>query len=916
MKLASLRLPRFAAACLPPALLSAGLLVGFEAAAQDQVEGVFIEEVVVTAQRRAESLQDVPLSVSAFDAAALERNQIESFTDVQLSTPNLSFSKTNFTTSSFQIRGIGNATVGAAADAGVSVHVNDLPTVASRLYELEYFDVERLEILRGPQGTLFGRNATGGLVNMITAKPELGNFYGSADVEVGDFASSRVKGMVNIPISDTLAARFAGIITQRDGYTENLFDGGSIDGRDQYGLRGSLRWQPSDATTVDFMVSWFDESSDRLRSQKQMCHRDPVGNLGCLPDRLAFENPNSQATLGGIVATDVAAGPLGLVPFGTDLFDNVGNPADMRQVINDFIPKYRSDDLFIDLALAREFDNGLRLNVSAAYQDTSVFSETDYDATLGRDLTLPAAFGALMPITSGALYPLGRLPISELSDSDLGIIGGEIRSIHDNYFAYDRSTATNEQWTIEGRLASDYDGAWNFLVGFIYFEFESNDVDYFVVTDTLDYFSLVSVFGAAGIDGAGVPSPYFRNETPLYRLDSTGVFGEVYFQLNDDVKLTAGLRYTSDDKTLRDGSGLYDGVPAAIGSTGPATVSPFRNVSDTFDEMTGRFVLDWSLSDDMLAYGSYTRGYKPGGFNPPFDPLLFPNTAVAFEPEFVNAIELGLKSTLMNGAMQLNLTGFWYDYEGLQISRIINRTAFNDNVDAEIMGAEAELTWLATERLLVNANLSVIDTQIKDVSLIDTRDPAGGIADATVIKDLTNGQNCVLLWNGGPDPTTVLPAVDPGFALLPFSECAALAAIPYGALGLPYQYVDGVEKNVDGNPLPNTPELSFNIGLQYAIPLARGYQLTPRVDYYWQDDSQGRVFDSPVDRIDSWDIVNAQVTLQPEDGSWYLKAFVQNASDSDAVTGLYVADPAVGLYTNVFTLEPRRYGVAFGINFD
>jgi len=907
------RMPAGAAILFVPALFA----IGPAAQAQQQApDGVFVEEVVVTAQRRAESLQEVPISVSAFDSAALDRNQIESFTDVQLNTPNLSFSKTNFTTSSFQIRGIGNATVGAAADAGVSVHVNDLPLTQARLYELEYFDIERLEILRGPQGTLFGRNATGGLVNMITAKPQLDDFLGSVDVEVGDYSNRRVKGMLNLPISETLGVRFAGILTQRDGYTENLFDGGSIDGRDMYGLRGSLRWQPTGATTVDLMVSWFDESSDRLRSQKQMCNRDPVGNLGCLPDTLEFENPNSMSSLGGIVATDVAGGPLGLVPFGTDLFDNVPNPADMRTVNNDFLPKYESDELLVNLALEHVFANGLTMTVSGGYQDTKVFSETDYDATVADPLTLPDAFGTLMPIVSGALYQGGRLPISEVDDTDLGVIGGNIRGFNDRYFAYDRSTSNGEQWMLEGRLSSDYDGPLNFLAGFIYFEYESHDVDYFVVANTLDYFSFVSVFGEAGIDGAGVPSPYFRNETPLYQLESTGLFGELYYDLSDSIKITAGLRYTRDDKTLSDGSGLYDGIPVPLGSEGPATLSPVRNVSDTFDEMTGRFVVDWAISEDTLVYGSYSRGYKPGGFNPPFDPDLFPNTAVAFEPEFINAFEIGAKNTLMGGAMQLNLTGFWYDYEGLQISRIINRTAFNDNVDAEISGLEAEMTWAATDRLLLNANLSFINTEVKEVSLIDTRDPAAGIDEATVIKDLTNGQNCVLLWNGGPDPAATLPAVDPSFALLPFSDCAALAAIPYAALGLPYEYTDGVEKNVDGNALPNTPEVSFNLGAQYAFALPGGYELTPRIDYYWQDDSEGRIFGSSIDRIDSWDIINAQVTLMPPDSGWYLKAFVQNLDDSDAVTGLYVADPSVGLYTNVFTLEPRRYGLAFGINFD
>jgi len=257
-------------------------------------EGVFVEEVVVTAQRRAQSLQEVPIAVSAFDAAALERLQIEQFTDLQFSTPNVTYSKANFTGNNFQIRGIGNALVAASSDSGVGIHVNDLPLVSPRLFEIEYFDIERIEILRGPQGTLFGRNATGGVVNMVTNKP-VDVFEASTELELGDFSSTRAKGMVNIPLTDDLFVRFAGIVSKRDGYTENLFTGRDVDDRDSYAVRAALRWQPADATTVDFMVSWFDEDSSRTRSQKQMCNNDPTALLGCLPDRLGFELPNSAA---------------------------------------------------------------------------------------------------------------------------------------------------------------------------------------------------------------------------------------------------------------------------------------------------------------------------------------------------------------------------------------------------------------------------------------------------------------------------------------------------------------------------------------------------------------------------------------------------------------------------------------------
>ena len=128
-------------------------------------------DIIVTAQRRSEALQQVPISVSAFTGQALERQQISNATDLQLSLPNVTFTKTNFTSSSFTIRGVGDLCVGFSCDQATGIHVNDMPLTSTRLFETEYFDLERVEVLRGPQGTLYGRNATGGSINLITAKP-------------------------------------------------------------------------------------------------------------------------------------------------------------------------------------------------------------------------------------------------------------------------------------------------------------------------------------------------------------------------------------------------------------------------------------------------------------------------------------------------------------------------------------------------------------------------------------------------------------------------------------------------------------------------------------------------------------------------------------------------------------------------
>jgi outer membrane receptor protein involved in Fe transport len=917
------------------------------ALAQGEEEAV--EEIVVIATRlRADSVQDVPAAITAINSEAMERQQIENTSDMQFTVPNVSYSKGNFTTSAFQVRGIGNTAVGSTADSGVSVHVNDIPIESHRLYAVEFFDIETVSIMRGPQGTLFGRNATGGLINIGTNKPEE-DFTASFEAELGDYNNRKFKGHINFPMGDMFSARIAGISTQRDGYTTNLHTGNDIDGRDMYSARGSLRFQPSDRTTFDLMINYMNDDSTRSRYQKKMCHRDPVGNLGCLGDRLEYELPNGMATLPSNLVTNVVLGdatstdPLTnwglslfpLFPFaiGYDINANVPNPPDPRTVNMDFEPTYEAEDTLISLALHQAVGDYHELSVSVAYLDTSYRSRTDFDATVGAPIVgvpaagigLSPALPLFAPLTYGALYSGGSLPYSNISTSNLGILGLDILGSATNYFSYDQSNVDADQTTFEAILTSNYDGAWNYLFGAIYFDYEGS-TDYNLAANTIDYFSAVAPIGLVGpiFDGAGVATSFFVNETDLYGLKTTGIFSEIYYDISDTVKLTLGLRYTEDEKRVRDRNLLLNSllagapVPTPIGSSTAAGLPDYRIDKETFSDTTGRFVVDWQLGESTMAYGSYARGYKGGGFNPPFDPAAFPTATRTFEPETINAYEIGTKSVFEGVGLTLNLSAFYYDYEGLQVARIVNRTSFNENVDAEITGFEADFVWSPIEDFVVNGTISLLDTEIGNVNVADPRDPAAGIAEATVVKDIQSSENCVILWNGGPDPALVLPGFDPTFALLPFSSCDDLRDLMpvFNANMLPYSYTDAVEKNLSGNPLAGSPESSFSIGAQYTFRIGDSLELTPRADYYRQSDSQGRIYNSPIDRIESWDVVNAQITLAPDDYRWYFKVFVQNLNDDDNITAIYLDPAAVGLSTNVFLMEPRRYGATFGISFE
>ena len=283
----------------------------------------------------------------------------------------------------------------SSADEGVGIHINDVPIFSSRLFETEYYDIEQVQILRGPQGTLQGRNSTGGTVNMLTKKPSE-EFEGDIDIEYGDFDHKKVKGALNIPLGDLAGMRLSGIWLQRDGYTENIYTGDPIDGRDQYSVRGALQLRPGDNTTIDLMVSYFEEDSDRTRSQKQMCHNDPSALLGCLPDRLAFENPNPSSQFSNNVASTNILSVLGLFEFGAN--NTSENPSDLRKVNADYQPVYESDETLLVLELKHSFEL-YTINAIAAYQETSVLSRQDYLWTVGGFIEPPPFLPLLLPET-------------------------------------------------------------------------------------------------------------------------------------------------------------------------------------------------------------------------------------------------------------------------------------------------------------------------------------------------------------------------------------------------------------------------------------------------------------------------------------------------------------------------------------
>jgi iron complex outermembrane receptor protein len=969
--------------------------------------GAEVEGLIVTAQKREENIQDVPIAMSAFSQEDLTTRQVAGGPDLITQIPNFSFTKTNFTGYSIQIRGIGTQAISATTDPAVAVAFNNTPFVRNRFFEQEFYDLERLEVLRGPQGTLYGRNATAGVVNIISAKPKFA-YEARASVDVGNYGATRIEGMVNFPlVEDAVALRVAGAWTKREGYATNQFTGADIDGRDLWSTRMSLRFAPTDSIDANLIWEHFEEDDDRLRSGKQLCKKHvvteigglPVGSSGgyfgpqtyatqgCVPVSLysqeAFQTPNGYS-LPYFGPTTALGNPLAEI----DPYVSAIQSRDLRVVESSVEPEYRAKTNLVELQVSVDLTDTLTLNSETAYNADELWSLQDYNR-------FTTSRGSFKPAES--FFRPGLINENlEFCDPQLGC--------SDRLLLVDLSTSESTQFSQEFRLGSDFDGPFNFSLGVNLLRHDALD-KYYVFINTLTLFSAFSAGISYGDDSPYVPgvsdnsacwdtqgggSPvgdtarffdpnrryvfgcpyidpnpisalndegrnYFLSKNP-YKLISYAAFGELYYNITPDLKLTGGLRFTVDKKQAPQ-------IPSWLlaEAAGPYPVA--LTVDQEWREPTGRMALDWKpvlpFTDETLIYGSYAHGYKAGGANPPPPVVAFYGDVAVqqevipdvFGPEFIDAFEVGAKNTLLNGALTFNLTGFYYDYEGYQVSEIRNRAAINSNYDAEIWGLEIEADWRPLENLRLGFKGGYNGTRIadgeKNVDLMDRAN--GGLPDENgvtwivvrpfptmpsncIIPDFvaaaggtlhvqtsyfnTSGSGiCVDAYYDHLDPVTGRPYVANPYQTNPNNVSVAPLTAAYAS----YPGWDpttapnggrGIDKQLGGNELPNAPTYTATLTADYTAPLRGDWLVNFHADYHWQSESWGRVFNSdPYDRIEAFSVVNLAAIFSNEDAGWKVMAYIKNVFDETAITGTFLNSDDTGLTTNVFLTEPRLYGL-------
>jgi len=986
-----------------------------------------VETVTVTSSKLGGAdVQSIPIAITALSQEQLTATQTAGGPDLVKQVPNLTFTKTNFTGYSIQIRGIGTQAISVTTDPAVAVAFNDTPFIRNHFFEQEFYDVSQVEVLRGPQGTLYGRNATAGVVNLVSAKPT-DQFEALASADIGNYHNRRFEGMVNLAVvDDELDIRLAGEWTKRQGYSTNLLTGNSIDGRDLWSSRLTIGWKPLQNLQAYLVWEHFSEDDDRMRTAKQLCKTDRgpqnIGNVnvrqantvgdgiglaftvtnanlsqGCLPTSLY--SPDAFQVPYGYALPYVTAGYVsGAMNATIDPYASTVQSPDLRVIETQIDPVYKAKNDTVELNADYNLTPSVTLTSQTGYNQDSLWSTEDYN----RFNTSPGIFQP--PLVTNGVPRLQTLitPDGEFCDPQLGC--------SNRLVAQDISRERAWQLSQEFRLATKFSGPFNFSAGGNYMHYETVE-DYYVFANSLTLFAATSGIGnampawQAGISdnheclsiaahnvntghgpqyndpnaGAGQPtsvcyaidpSPlqlvddaghnYFLSRNP-YTLNSYAFFGETYYDVFQDLKLTGGLRWTSDHKRFVD-------IPSELLAQGYGYAS-IGDVDQEWKKFTGRFAVNWTpklnFTDQTLLYGSYARGYKAGGANPPGAVLSgysvstegVPVHPLTFEPEYIDAFELGTKNTLFDGALTLNGNVFYYNYRGYQISEIVDRTSINLNFDATVKGAEVEASYEPVPGLRFRFAGGYEHTRLADGSQsVDLMDRTAGhpgwvvmkpfvtlpsncifpdyVVQALIVGYASNGEGnpavsaCTIAYNKGYDPATFY-----GFTGYTYQYGVAHGFYPeiYTAPGQPtitYPGFDpvspdatnngygpapnggaGFSKDLSGNELPNAPPFTVSFSAEYTLPLTEEWAGTLRGDYYWQDYSWARVFnDKPYDRLRGYTNVNLALILTSQNG-WQAMGYIKNVFNTTDITGAFLNSDDSGLTTNVFLTDPRLFGV-------
>lgn len=756
-----------------------------------------IEEIIVTAQKREQAINDVGITVNAFSAQQLDDWGVRSAEDLETMVPGLTVTNQQPAGAPvYTIRGVGfnDFTTSASSTVGIYNDTTNIPYPVMTRGVL--FDIARVEVLKGPQGDLYGRNTTAGTINFISNRPT-DEFDGGIQLGYDTYSTVDVEGFVSGPFSDTLRGRVAvRYVNSSEGWQESVTrPGDELGERDELGIRAMLEADLSDDVELLLTVRYFDDQSDNLSS----------------------------------TATAIS-------PF----FDQSSLPTVFDAEAADWSVDHRPKN-----------DNqtaGISANLTWAFGDMLFTSITSFD-DFERDRT---RFD-----TSGVNYEDADIT----NTTDISVFSQELRL---------ESTGSDSLYWSAGLYYNDDDIDENYLM-----EFRDS-------------------FGLTG------ESRYSQ------QTESFAAFAHVEYEFTDSTRLTVGLRYTDEDRswtgcTYDTGDGLMAGFynffvypvfleplfPGAApidpgGCTifndvaGTPNVGQFTPFSDTINtsQLMGKVTLDYKPNDDILLYGTISTGFKSGGFN---GAIALSHTMLQpYKKEELISYEIGVKSTLLEGNMQLNASAFLYDYEDKQESTVFiapvgGVVGFENVPESTVSGLELEMAWAITEGLRWNLGIAFLDSEIDEWM---ARCPAGLLGAPVVLPD-----------------------------------------------GCPMESVFGnvLFYDASGVELNNAPEWQVTSTLSYGWSVSDALDMTLAADVSYKDDNIGSINAPDATAatvpfsayLPDYTLLNARVMFSSADGPWEVTVWGRNITDE------YYWHSTAGSNSSSTRINgmPSTYGVTFSYDF-
>lgn len=846
--------------------IASSLVLGASAQAQQRVA---LEEIFVTAQKTEQNIQDTPIAISAFSNTALDNLGIQDAKDLMQYTPGMHITRSRIT-----IRGIGQEQTQLGSDPGVAIYYDGVYSAdTTSLSVTDFWDVERIEVLRGPQGTLFGRNTVGGAINVISRAPTE-QFSGAVEAELGDFGTQKLKFAAGGSIADNVQGRVSLFNYQRDGYQENINDDREFDERDTQGGQLSLNVQWTD--------NW--ETAFRLRGTTS----------DYAPPATKVEDAYDTTTvLYGSGAINPNFGRIVANPFpGDDTKADINPESPMNRRLDDYTFTM-DNNWYVDAGEIkyiasygqRRFKGLLDVDKSGSDVYSNIIERTDDDTeTQTHELQFVSDWDGDFNINTGLYY------YNEKAASSYGF-----------YDTVDmRYSRTIDQ--IDG---ATLDTIFDFLIATPGNGVNSNAcVDATTVNCATYAAFTASPTNSVSSAFLGLPEGYTGDPLGLnstywtdVELESTSyaAFGQLDWDYSDDLRITIGLRYSEDEKEGVETNWAYTerfaslvGVPTILafgnpelafpelGQTGGRAANYYyattgtsngfgfpvaggltnEKVSDSWSSVSGKIGFDYTIDVDQMVYGSISTGYRSGGFALGSN---FSSPIPTVDPEELLAYEVGYKGDLADGRVRINAALYFYDYQDLQLrNQVLDGTGLvlpvlTNAAGAETYGLDFEGSWLVTDKLLLEGTFSYLNAEYTDYESIDT------LADD-------------------------------------------------------YDPANPVVQDLDGFKLNRSPEIKYSLAATYMIDTGMG-PLDLIASYSWTDEMYHSQFNTSADITPDFERIDVRARWSSVDELWAVTAYVNNVNDDRTPQSNFVDTPENGGYTFVGLGAPRVYGLIVRRNF-